>query len=93
MSPGALQQRLQPLRRGLHNRQRVAHAGLTQPVRPGHGHGRIGQAEKVVHVPEDEAVSVHVDEPLVLRQAEELQLCQGLRPYRIPQLLEDLDAY
>ena len=93
MSPGALQQLLQPLRRGLHDRQCVAHAGLTQPVRPGHGHGCVGQAEEVVHVPEDQAVSIHVDEPLVLRQAEQMKLGQRLRPHRIPRLLEDFDAY
>ena len=50
VSPGALQQLLKPLRRGLHDRQCIAHAGLVQPVRSGHGHGCVGQAEEVVHI-------------------------------------------
>ena len=80
---GLMQQLLKPLSRGFYDRQRVAHGGLTQPVRSGHGHGRAGQAEEVVHASHDEAIRIKVNEPLVLSELKEAQFGHRLCPCNV----------
>ena len=77
---GLVQQLPKSLSRRFYDRQRVAHGGLTQPICSGHGHGRAGQAEEVVHASHDKAIHIKVDEPPVLNELKEAQLGYGLCP-------------